>query len=151
MQNERDEDVTIQSADPAARNRAIWLVAAVLGVVGALAGASVLFEERFNPWVQDFAVNLVARPELLFIALFVTVLPLIGVSVYIWFQGGHIVKARRMPYPGQKVIRDTPVIRGAIAVQRGRIIQVIAVVMGLVSLALPFIPPLFVLYLSKGN
>lgn len=151
MQNERDKDVTIQSADPAARNRAIWLVAAVVGVAGALAGASVLFEERFNPWVRDIAVDLVARPELLFIALFVMVLPLIGVSVYIWFQGGHIVKSRRMPYPGQKVIRDTPVIRGAIAVQRGRIIQVIAVVMGLVSLALPFIPPLFVLYLSKGN
>ncbi len=56
-----------------------------------------------------------------------------------------------MPYPGQKVIKDTPVIRGAQAVQRGRIIQAIAVVMGLVSLALPFIPPLFVLYLSKGN
>lgn len=146
-----DDHVTIQAADPAARARALWLIFGFVAVVGALALASVLFEERFVPSARAIAMDLAATPQLLFFALFAMALPLIGISVYIFFQGRRIVAAQRTPYPGQKVIRDTPVIRGAPAVQRGRAVQAIAVLMGLFSLVLPFIPPLFMLYLSKGN
>lgn len=151
MRHESQHDDSIQRADPAARARALRLIAAVLVVVGLLAAASIKFEDRLDPWTRAVAMDLVARPELLYIALFVVMLPLLGVSVYVFLQGRRIVVAQRMPYPGQKVIKDTPVISGSRAVQRGRIVQLIALVMGLFSLVLPFIPPLMMLYLSKGN
>jgi hypothetical protein len=146
-----DSATTIQAADPGARKRAIWLIIAILaaGLIAFLAQS--IFEESFNDWARGIVLDLVKSPALLYLALFLTMLPLLAVCVYLFFQGSRIVKAQRMPYPGQKVIKDTPVITGQQAMNRGRAVQMIAVFMGLLSVALPFIPVLFMLYLSKGT
>lgn len=144
------EEREIQPADPGARARAVWLVTGVMAVVGVSGVASVIFEGRFTPWAQGVAYELVLRPELLFAALLAVTLPLVGVAVYVFLQGSRIVKAERLPYPGQKVIRPTPVIKGKKAVQRGRAVQVIAVIMALFSLAMPFVPPLMLMLMGKG-
>jgi hypothetical protein len=146
-----DSAPTIQAADPGARKRAIWLITAIIaaGLIAFLAHS--MFEQPFNDWARNVVLDLIRKPGLLYLALFLTMLPLLAVCVYLFFQGSRIVKAQRMPYPGQKVIKDTPVITGQQAKQRGRAVQMIAVFMGLLSVALPFIPVLFMLYLSKGT
>jgi hypothetical protein len=46
----------------------------------------------------------------------------IGPSAYLIIVGNRIIRSRRIPYPGQKVIRDTKVIEGKKAVFRGRLL-----------------------------
>ena len=43
--------------------------------------------------------------------------------VYIWRTGQSVIKARRFPLPGVAVAVDTPVITGAKAVSRGRLLK----------------------------
>ncbi|MDX1557158.1 MAG: hypothetical protein R3212_14100 [Xanthomonadales bacterium] len=148
---ENEERQTIQKADPAARSRAIWI--AVFGVL--LAGLLVLlvnlFEAQFTEWGRDISAGVINHPEMLSVVLFVMMLPLLASAVYVFIQGGRVVKSQRMPYPGQTVIKDTPIIEGKPAVKHGRALQAVAVVMMVLSLAVPFLPPLFMLFLSRGT
>jgi|WetSurMetagenome_2_1015567.scaffolds.fasta_scaffold00046_11 hypothetical protein len=48
--------------------------------------------------------------------------PLVGPSFYLMATGRRIIRSKRMPYPGQKVIHDTRVVEGKKAVVRGRIL-----------------------------
>ncbi len=141
----------IQKADSAARSRAIWI--AVIGLILAAVLIVLLnvFEEAFTEWGKDLAADVINQPQMVSVILFVVMLPLLASSVFVFIQGQRIVRAQRMPYPGQVVIKDTPVIEGPKAVQRGRAIQAIAVIMAAMSVAIPFLPPLLMLYLSRGS
>jgi hypothetical protein len=117
----------VQKADPAARRHAVLLI-----VVSTLLGAALIvgFERYRTPlrdWFLSKPEKLALRLRLLFLlcAAFVSV-PLFGIAVYLWSFGGKVVRARRFPPPGHRVIRDTPILKRQAALSRGRSLKVLA-------------------------
>lgn len=139
----------IQPADPVARKRALMLVggAVVLGAV--LLVFDTFYEVKSEALFRSIALHFLDRPLTMFLVLLALVVPMVAVSVYIFIQAGRIVKSQRMPYPGQKVIKDTVVIEGDEAVKRGRGLQFLAVVMTVFSLMVPFIPLIMMYYFKQ--
>lgn len=147
--NQSTNQPEVQAADPAARKRAIWLVGAAVLLGLGLLGLDLYYQEQTENIFRAIALHFIDRPQMMFFALLVLVLPMVAVSVYIFVQAARIVKSERMPYPGQKVIRDTAVLTGKEAVQRGRAIQFLAVFMTIFSLLVPFIPIIMMLYFKQ--
>ncbi len=56
------------------------------------------------------------------IAITCLLLLFVAPACYLIVVGRKIIAAKRMPYPGQKVIRDTVIIEGKKAVRRGRML-----------------------------
>ncbi len=139
----------IQAADPGARNRALMLVGAAILVGVVLLVLDLFYEVQAEAMLRAAALHFLDRPGLMFLALLALVTPMIAASVYIFIQAGRIIHAQRMPYPGQKVIRDTVVISGEEAVKRGRGLQFLAVFMTLFSLMVPFIPLIMMYYFKQ--
>jgi len=141
----------IQRADPGARTTALWIMGAVIAL-GVLAFAATMnFEQKIADWARSAAAGMDSPIQFLVVALFVVMLPMVGISIWVFREGSKMVRTQRIPYPGQKVIKDTPVIEGPEAVKRGRAIQFIAVAMGTISLAIPFVPPLIVMFMNQGT
>ena len=143
------EDVEIQPADPVARKRALWTFVAVAIVAGMMALAVRNEDIDFEQWLGDHAAELIGQPGLLLLAAFVLALPLVGIAVYVHRAASRVVKAERIPLPGQKVIKDTPIITGKKAIQQGRAMQVVAVIMGIIGLILPFALALLVMMMQQ--
>jgi hypothetical protein len=108
------------------RARAV-LIAVLL--VGTLIGAAAL------QWLLPYSGQYVSRQEpqaalrtlqILFAFLFLSVLPL---GVYLFWFGYRAVQWRQIPPPGTWVIRDTKVVEGHRAQQRGRIVMALAVLL----------------------
>jgi hypothetical protein len=62
----------------------------------------------------------------------------LGPAVYLILIGARIIRSQRIPYPGQKVIRDTKVIEGKKAVFRGRLLLffgIAAIIIGIAGAA----------------
>jgi len=55
------------------------------------------------------------------------------VAAYLWLLGRKVLSAREFPPPGQRVIRDTPVVTGEAAVARGNQLRVLALGFGIAS------------------
>ena len=144
-------ETEIQPADPAARARAIWTIVAVTALAGSLVLALQFREEQINDWVAENTQALVQHPGIVFLITFVLMLPLVGAAIYMYRLADRIVRAQRMPPPGQKVIKDTPVITGRKAVRQGRGLKVMASLMGLFGLLLPFGLTLILMLLNKSN
>ncbi len=144
------ENVEIQPADPGARARALWTVAAVVVLGGFLALAAYEREEEITLWFRAYAARLVESPEILFLTVFVLALPLVGVAAYVFNFASRVVKAERIPFPGQKVIKDTPIITGRKAVKQGRAMQVMAIIMALLGVILPFGLALLVMIMQRN-
>ena len=129
----------IQKADPAARRKAAWII--FTGLI--LAGAGVLAFVRHQPslqrWLAANAEWLAGHAWVVFLAALVAVLPLVALAAYLFRVGTRIVGAARFPAPGYAVTRDTPVITGRAAVQRGRVVQILCVGLILCTLAIPVI------------
>ncbi len=126
----------IQKADPAARRQAVPVI-----VIGALAGALLLAAmERYRLPLHDW---LLSDPErftrrlglVSYLAAAALALPLLGFALYFWAFGVKVMRARRFPLPGQRVIRDTPVLEGRAAFARGRRLKVLAVCLGVAGAA----------------
>lgn len=104
-----------------------------------LAGAVLIalarrFRPEFEAWVRQDSST---RIRLVLVALTIfTSGPLVGLAVYLWRLGGRIVRAERYPPPGLGLMRDTLVVTGPAASRRGRLIQFLAAVLGLVALLL---------------
>lgn len=145
------EEVEIQPADPAARARALWLVLIILIFGGALLVALYFHEERISEWARENLVQLAQQPTFLFLVVFVLMLPLVGVAVHVYRLASRVVKSKRMPPPGQKVIKDTPIITGSKAVRQGRSMQVMAVIMAIIGVLLPFGLAIILMMLQKGT
>jgi hypothetical protein len=117
----------IRKADPLARRFAIlfFIVGAVVGVLLLLAF------ERYRMPLRDW---LLAEPSasahritsvfLLLATLLLT--PLLAFAVYLWWLGTNAVRAGEFPPPGYRVIRETRVIVGELAVSRGRQLKIAA-------------------------
>lgn len=112
---------SIQPADPAARRRLLQLILVIIAV--GVAGHAAL-----DTWLEGLREMdpAEAAPRLAATLLWsVGILSalLVGLAAYLWRQGGQIRAAGRFPLPGQKVVRDTPVVEGAAARHRGLILQ----------------------------
>lgn len=149
-QRSPEPDIEIQIADPAARKRAIWLVFALIAIAGVIVFFLNSRESQINQWMANNAQSWVARPEILWLTAFVLTLPLLGGAVYVYRQGIRIVQAQRIPAPGQKVIKDTPVITGKKAIRQGRAMKFMAILMALFALGVPFGLVLIVMTLQTG-
>jgi hypothetical protein len=59
-------------------------------------------------------------------------------ALYLWRLGSRIVREGRFPPSGVRTVRDTVVVNGRPAVWRGRGVRVLAGVLAVAALALPF-------------
>jgi len=125
----------IHRADPGARRSAILLLfACTLGGAALLAVLPAI--ER---WLtsgtlglkQDLAIALVL------IALLVC-LPLLVFAVRVWVRGVKVRRQLCFPLDGDRVIRDTPVLRGRDALVRARILQGLAIALAASSFYFAF-------------
>lgn len=127
--------VEIQRGDDEARSRALVAGVAVAAFLLILAGLPTAVG-----WGPDrVAEHLLKRPILWPIGGGVAVAPPLFLSIYLYVYGAQICRAERFPKPGQAVIRDTPVLTGAKAVRRGRIIQALAMALFLTSVSVPML------------
>lgn len=124
----------VRRADPTARR-----AAALMLVGGMCAGALLIaifmrYRVPLGEWVR---ADRAQRGRLMFLLLTALVAgPLLGLAVYLWSLGERIVRAREFPPSGLRVIRDTPVITGAKAVVRGRLLKVLAIACAVASIVL---------------
>jgi hypothetical protein len=116
-----------QRADPKHR------VAALIAVVTALVLGVVLwvvlqrwFAELAQLPAADAQTQLLTAFALAFGCLFIAVTFL---AASLWRSGTGVRRAAQWPLPGSRVVRDTPVLVGDPAIARGRLMQVIGIVL----------------------
>jgi hypothetical protein len=127
----------IQKADPQARRRAVTLIL-VTAVVGA--GLILLlrhYEPMLESWIMQDPAAAPGRIRLVLLGLVaLAAVPLLAFAVYLWRFGDRIIRAQRFPPPGLGLVRDTAVIEGDEARRRGRLVQVLALCLGVVACGL---------------
>jgi hypothetical protein len=64
---------------------------------------------------------------------------LFAFSVYLWSFGCKVSNYQRFPLPGQRVIRDTPILEGQTALMRGRVLKTLAVFLAVAGVTLFFV------------
>jgi hypothetical protein len=69
------------------------------------------------------------------VLLFVT-LPVLGIALLVWRMGVRTVVCLRFPPPGVKMTQDTPILTGDAARRRGRLLQILAVVLATTALVM---------------
>ena len=126
----------IQPVDPRARRRSLYTVG-----IGLVAGLALLAAVEF--WQDDIQSGVEAyllsseQTVTLPIVLLLAVTPMLVLAVYLFRIGQRIVIARRFPPPGMALSRDTPILEGRAAVWRGRLLQIIAVILLIGFMLLP--------------
>ncbi len=129
----------IEKADPKARRRAIAIVAGAV-LIG---GVTVYLLEKNRPrlaaWFEERVEFWLAHPEVIAFGCFVLMLPVIGVAIYLWRFGATVVAAKRFPPPGIRVVRDTVILLDARAIYRGRLMQVLSVLLLVSSVSFPVV------------
>lgn len=119
----------IQKADPGARRLALLLLAAgTLVGVAAILGAEHL-RAPLRDWLLAEPGRLAQRLSWIVLGLgAAAALPALLAAAHLWRVARKAARAHRFPPPGQKVLRDTPVLLGAAAVARARRLRVAALV-----------------------
>ncbi len=128
----------IQAADPDARRRAGVFVV-VLGVLG---GVAIWYTQQALAELEAIAEQDPRRAvdgigelvQWLAVGIFVPMLGFVGYGYRLAYRVGV---ARRFPPPGMAVVRDTPVLSGAAATARARILVALMTVLLAASFALP--------------
>jgi len=135
----------VQPADSTSRRRLIWwlVLAAAFGVI-----ALGLFE-RLQEWVMDDPSQIAERAKWLIVSLLLPILPMLVGCAHIWRLGGRVVAEQRFPPQGVSVIRDTLVVEAGAAVTRGRVMQVLSVVLAIACVLPPLV--LWVLLVRLGG
>jgi hypothetical protein len=103
-------------------------------VLVALVGVVILFaarghEEGVINWAtqnEDPQVMLNRAGQLMLGLGVLIVVPGVLFSAHLWWLGERIARAGRFPPPGLSLVRDTPILEGAAAVRRARIIRTLA-------------------------
>ena len=131
--------VQIQPADPRARRKAIWMVA-----IATLLGFCVIlaieyFQHDLQSWLERNIDFLVQNTFVVFLAALVFISPVLAAAIYLLWLGNRTVRAQRFPPPEYAVYRDTHVLEGLRAVHRGRIIQLLSILLLCVAGAIPLI------------
>jgi len=129
----------IQQADPKAKRKAIWLVGitTLFGFCAMLAFE--YYQDDFQSWLELNIGYLVQNAYVVFLVAVVFISPVIVAGIYLLFLGNRIVRSQRFPIPGHAVIRDTQVLRGLRAIRRGRIIQLLSLLLLVAAGAIPFL------------
>lgn len=126
----------IHEADPAQRRRLVkWLV--VIAICG---GVLLLLAEplaqRVAIWAAADPGAEASRAGLLLAAIgLATVLPVLGLVIYLFRLARAVIEAERYPPPNMPVAIATPVLKGERAVARGRMIRFLAGTLVIVTLA----------------
>ena len=111
----------VRRADAAAR----WQAALIAGAGAILGALLILAFQRYSPrlreWIVAEPAQLSSRARLVLL-LTATALaaPLMVFALYMWRIGTMVMALQQFPLPGQRVIRDTPVVVGEAASSRGR-------------------------------
>jgi hypothetical protein len=124
-------------ADPAARRRALIVLAVCAGVGAGLIFGFGQYRQALLDWVAADPVDARRRASLVFLVsagLFVA--PLFVFAAYLWSFGTKVIRAESFPPPGHRVIRDTPSLAGAEAIRRGRSFKALAMVLAGAALLL---------------
>lgn len=114
----------IHQADPRSRRLALMCVA-VAAVLGS--GALLLLEshrQSLLSWFQGSSSHVQA--SIIVAALVLLLAPLFLMAAWVWNFGARVLRGNRHPPEGVKVIRDTPVSRGAAARLYGRLYRALA-------------------------
>lgn len=116
--------------DPVMRaNKTVRAVVIAVGIVAALMGAAAI------RWLLPYGEQYVSKQEphaalrtmqILVAVLFLSVLPL---GAYVFWFGYRAVQSHQIPPPGTWVIRDTKVVEGPRARQRGQIVMALGVLL----------------------
>lgn len=130
---------TIQKADPEARRKVIWLICAAtaVGICAILALES--FRDDFQSLLERNIDFLLENTIVVFIASLVLVSPVLAAGGYLLLFGNRTVRAQRFPPPQYAVVRDTVVLEGSKGIQRGRIIQLLSLVLLFSAALIPFV------------
>ncbi|HKJ18915.1 MAG TPA: hypothetical protein VJ984_16295 [Xanthomonadales bacterium] len=145
------EEIEIHPADPETRKRAFWLILVSVVIAVAFAIGIHFHGEKMGEWAEERMLELAEQPPIMFLVAFVFAIPLVGATIPMFRQAGKIVKSERIPPPDAKVVKDTPVITGSKAVRQGRGLQVMAVLMALFGLLVPFGVAIILMLLQKGT
>ncbi len=126
---------------PAHPRRALFLLATI-GVAMSLAIITEVSVDRWTSGVlEDSAEDLVAAMRTLLVALRIVALLGglgLGASAAIcWSYGARVQREGRYPTAATVALRDIPVLRGAEAGARGRLVQNLALVLAALALILP--------------
>jgi hypothetical protein len=110
----------IRHADPVAKRRAMMLIVGV-GCGGALLIAVAgHYRDALRDWIMADPEAAAGRIDtLLHWTIVVTVAPLFAFGVYALRLGARVTRDRLFPPPGQRVVRDTPIVSGRAALARG--------------------------------
>ena len=119
------------SPDPAARRRAVTIVVvcAAIGVLLILGFGR--YRDALLGWVVADPASTGRRVSLIFfVSAGLFAAPLLVFAAYLWAFGTKVVRTGFFPPPGHRVIRDTPSLAGAEAIQRGRSFRNLALFFG---------------------
>lgn len=141
----------IQRADPTARRRARWLLAAALPLLAAAAIASELVARWLETLARERPAEAAAPIRLVILVLTAaTVLPLLAFAARTWRLAGRVAAARRFPPPGLAVVHDVRVLEGRAALVYAGMGRALALGLAVCALALAWIARLLWLCLERS-
>ena len=138
MRPPTDPILGVVPADPSLRRVALlaWGVLAVLGAVGIWYVTGVLRDAQamavYDPRGAFLAVQRIVMPVIV-----AGVVLGVGVAGYCLVNAVRIIRAERFPAPGARMVRATPIRRGAAAQRVGFAMAALALVLFVASVAMP--------------
>ena len=130
----------VQRADSATRRKTITIVI-ISAIVGSL--LIVVFETyraQLYEWLLSDHEKSAHRLRILIILTAgFGAITLFAFSVYLWSFGCKVSNYQRCPLPGQRVIRDTPILEEQAALTRGSVIKTLAVFLAVAGVMLCFV------------
>lgn len=130
---------TVQPADPKARRKAVWVIsiASVLGL--SAIWAFEYFQSDLQSWLEKNIDFLLENTIVVFLVSLALISPVLAAGTYLLLLGNRTVREQRFPPLGDAVSRDTLVLEGRPALRRGRVIQLLSVLLLCSAGAIPFI------------
>lgn len=137
MENPSQAPEPVQQASVQARKRALWILlsATCAGLIPI--GGYTYFEAEIHEYLERNVGYLVENSYLIFFGGLIFSLPLLVASSFLFAYGHRAAKAQRTPPPGYEVIRDTRILEGVRAVRQARVVQFLALTLGLTALSTP--------------
>ncbi|MFW2438020.1 MAG: hypothetical protein ACN4GR_01465 [Arenicellales bacterium] len=129
----------IQRADPGAKRKAVWIVGITVLLGAATIWVFEFYQGEIVAWFADNLDYLAQNTLVVFLMAAVFAAPLIATAIIMFLLGRRIVKAQRFPPPDYPVYRDTRVLKGSRAIRRGRIAQLLSLVILLAAGVIPFL------------
>jgi hypothetical protein len=126
----------MQRANPRARRRALILIGGMT-LLGAVAiASSPSWISAVVSWIRSEPQRFDERLAIArWIASAVVALPTAAFAAYFWRLASAVIAADRFPPPGLAVVQDTPIVSGAAARRRGRLLRIVAVAVLLPAVA----------------